>query len=103
MLPCICATLCSSLKTADNVATIKGIPLERMMVESDAPWCEIRPTHAAFQHTSSRLVGPVQPKQKATSPDAPVKGRNEPFACRYASDVPGFSQATLALKCRLLT
>lgn len=39
-----------SLKTAENVAVVQAVPLDMILVETDAPWCEVKPTHAAFTH-----------------------------------------------------
>lgn len=39
-----------SLKTEENLEVVKRIPLESLMVESDCPWCAIRPSSAAYKH-----------------------------------------------------
>ncbi|KAL4115455.1 hypothetical protein PRIC2_013616 [Phytophthora ramorum] len=64
-----------SLKTAENLECVKAIPLERMMIETDAPWCDIRATHAGHGHVQTSW-----PSKKAEkyAPDCLVKGRNEP-------------------------
>ena len=39
-----------SLRTPENCATVAGLPLDRLMLETDAPWCDMRPTHASHPH-----------------------------------------------------
>ena len=41
-----------SLKTEENLEVVKEVPLERLQIETDGPWCEIRPSHA-----SARFLG----------------------------------------------
>jgi len=71
-----------SLKTAENIEVVRNIPLDRLLLETDAPWCEIRPTHAGYT-----LIHPdTHPKLLAKRPESwsveceGVKGRNEPGA-----------------------
>lgn len=35
-----------SLKTADQLKVVAELPNERILVETDCPWCAIRPSHA---------------------------------------------------------
>jgi TatD DNase family protein len=51
------------------------VPLERLHLETDAPWCEIRRTHASHKHVVTTWPA-VDPKKYA--PDKVVKGRCEP-------------------------
>lgn len=37
-----------SLKTKENLNIVLKIPLDRLMIETDAPWCEIRKSSAAY-------------------------------------------------------
>ncbi|PWN23650.1 hypothetical protein BCV69DRAFT_264867 [Microstroma glucosiphilum] len=80
-----------SLKTEENLAVVKAIPLSRLMLETDAPWCDLRPTHASAKHVAAALDGPVGERFKALyspptvkkekyDPERMVKGRNEPCA-----------------------
>lgn len=64
-----------SLKTQENLDVVKAIPLNRIMLETDAPWCDIRKTHASFP-----LVKTTFAAKKAEKHDTAfcVKGRNEP-------------------------
>ncbi|XP_075559122.1 deoxyribonuclease TATDN1 isoform X1 [Dermacentor variabilis] len=64
-----------SLKTAENLAVAATIPRERLLIETDCPWCEIRPTHAG-----AKLIRTSFPAKKKERFEAGfmVKGRNEP-------------------------
>ncbi|KAI1153541.1 TatD family hydrolase [Nemania diffusa] len=39
-----------SFKTEANCAVVRAIPLGRLMLETDGPWCEVRPAHAGWRH-----------------------------------------------------
>lgn len=77
-----------SLKTTENLETVKKIPLDRLLLETDAPYCEIKNTHASKQLWTQQGSGssvsetvlkqfPSVKKEKFTK-GAMVKGRNEP-------------------------
>lgn len=98
-----------SLKTEDNLNVIKSIPLSRMLLETDSPWCDLRPTHASATHLnafkSSRpelysKFAPAQVKKERFARGKLVKGRNEPMAmalvCAVVSQVKGCSLEKVA-------
>ncbi|KAI4840886.1 hypothetical protein MKS88_000650 [Plasmodium brasilianum] len=37
-----------SLKTIENINAVKKIPLNLLLLETDAPWCSIKKTHASY-------------------------------------------------------
>jgi TatD DNase family protein len=78
-----------SLKTEENLAVVKEIPLERMQIETDGPWCEIRPSHASSQYLKD-YEGPPIPngvKKEKWQSGLMVKGRNEPVAITQVAHV----------------
>ncbi|CRG93372.1 TatD-like deoxyribonuclease, putative [Plasmodium gallinaceum] len=38
-----------SLKTFENINAVKKIPLNLLLLETDAPWCSLKKTHASYQ------------------------------------------------------
>ena len=83
-----------SLKTPENCAVAASVPLDRLMLETDCPWCDIRPSHAAATHVRSSW--PTKKKEKWAA-DACVKGRNEPcYMAAVAEAVAGVMQCELA-------
>ena len=64
-----------SLKTEENLAVAREVPVDRLMVETDCPWCDCRPSHASAAHIAAR---PPARDKKRWDAAAQVKGRNEP-------------------------
>lgn len=67
------------MKTTENLDVVKTIPIERMMIETDSPYCDIRSTHAGINFVKS--VWPSKKKEKYDT-ESMVKGRNEPCLVR---------------------
>lgn len=64
-----------SLRTEENLAAMSVVPLDRMVIETDAPWCEVRRSHAGHKHIGTHWETVAKEKQRDT---AMVKSRNEP-------------------------
>ncbi|GFZ50121.1 Deoxyribonuclease Tat-D [Saitozyma sp. JCM 24511] len=70
-----------SLKTEENLEVVKTIPLDRLLLETDSPWCSCTSTQASHAHLpppESPLHIPKVSKPQGWKPDHGVKGRMEP-------------------------
>ena len=67
-----------SLKTEENLAALHHIPLDRLLLETDAPWCDVKNTHASAPLVSPASRLPVAGKPENFQAGLGVKGRNEP-------------------------
>merc|ERR1719318_851034 len=76
-----------SLKTAANLSVMADIPVPRLMIETDCPWCEIRPSHAGHKLLSTRAEGYPTVDKKKWREGAVVKGRNEPHNIRQVLEI----------------
>ena len=76
-----------SLKTAENINVVKEIPINRLLIETDAPWCDLRPSHASYPYLQKDLAIRMEnlgiPSFKSIKKEKfvlgeMVKSRNEP-------------------------
>ncbi|KAI1310215.1 TatD DNase [Mortierella claussenii] len=98
-----------SMKTEDNLKVAASVPLDRLMLETDGPWCDIRPTHASFKHLSGMteeqlaLYKPAVKNKERFEAGKMVKGRNEPCTIgqvlHVLADLHGMDSAELADIC----
>ncbi|KAH8297217.1 hypothetical protein KR044_007396 [Drosophila immigrans] len=65
-----------SLKTNENVEVVRQLPNDRIMLETDCPWCGIRPSHAIHKHVSTKF--PTVKKKEKWTAETLIDGRNEP-------------------------
>lgn len=60
---------------------MKLIPSDRLMIETDAPWCGIRPSHASSSFVKTKIS--KEKDKKKFEMGYLVKGRNEPCNIMY--------------------
>jgi TatD DNase family protein len=44
-----------SLKTQENLEVVKTLPLDKILLETDCPYCDVRRTHAGFDFVSTHF------------------------------------------------
>lgn len=73
-----------SLKTAENLAVVKELPLDKILLETDCPYCEIKATHAGHHHIQTTFA---KKPDKKFEVGKMVKGRNEPCQIVQVAEV----------------
>jgi len=73
-----------SLKTEENLQVVRKIPLNKILLETDCPYCEIRETHASNSMVRTRWTALDRKKYVK---DHLVKGRSEPCMIRQVAEV----------------
>ncbi|XP_052861595.1 deoxyribonuclease TATDN1 [Anopheles cruzii] len=84
-----------SLKTEDNLAVVASIPDEWIMIETDSPWCEIRPSHAGSKYVKSKF--PTVKKKEKWDPNSLIAGRCEPvMICQVLEVLAGVKKKSIS-------
>ena len=89
-----------SLKTEENLEVVKEIPLDKILLETDCPYCEIKAAHAGHKFIQTTWQKKIE---KKFEPGKMVKGRNEPCqivqVAEVIAGVKGISVEELARVC----
>lgn len=73
-----------SVRTPAALEVVRTIPLDRLMVGSDAPWCGVRRSHAGYAHVQTHVPAVAKERYQEA---CMVDGRNEPWATRQVVEV----------------
>ncbi|CCC13589.1 unnamed protein product [Sordaria macrospora k-hell] len=64
-----------SFKTAENCAVVKEIRLDRIMLETDGPWCEVRGGHEGWKYLVQYYQREREVREKKEREDAEAKAK----------------------------
>lgn len=67
------------MRTDDNLKTVSELPINRLMLETDCPWCEVKQTHPSYCYVKTKFNSV---KKEKFIDGSMVKGRNEPSTIR---------------------
>jgi TatD DNase family protein len=73
-----------SLKTEENLNVVKELPLDKILLETDCPYCEIKQSHAGFHYIKTQFEKKTDKKFELGKM---VKGRNEPCQMVQVAEV----------------
>jgi TatD DNase family protein len=73
-----------SLKTTENLDVVRALPLTSILLETDCPYCEIKPTHAGFPFIQTMFEKRANKKFEMGKL---VKGRSEPCQIVHVAEV----------------
>ena len=64
-----------SLRTEQNLEVVSQLPVDKILLETDAPYCDIRSTHPSFKHVKTTFESR---KKEKFEKGLQVRSRNEP-------------------------
>ena len=73
-----------SLRSEESLLVAAAVPEHLLLLETDAPWCGIKPTHPSHAHVGTTF--PTRKKEKYAA-GVMVKDRNEPCTLRQVFEV----------------
>jgi TatD DNase family protein len=62
-----------SFKTVENCAVVKEVHLDRLMIETDGPWCEVRPSHEGYKYLIEKKKDAPENEQNGTASTEPTQ------------------------------
>lgn len=79
-----------SLRTEENLKVAAQIPVSRLMIETDAPWCEIRMSHACAKYITPypNQFYPEIPHLALVVPELPKATKKAPAAIKMDAFLP---------------
>ena len=85
----------ASFRLKENIESVKVVPLKRLLLETDAPWCEIRRTHEASNYLKDYVPLPYKSVKRDKLNKIPpeewnnymIKSRNEPCTMEQVAAV----------------
>ncbi|CAL6018979.1 Deoxyribonuclease [Hexamita inflata] len=84
-----------AFKTAEQLNTFKQIPLDKLLIETDCPYCQLKPADAGSKYIKTNLFQGAKEPEKYES-GFMVKNRNEPC---YLKTVIEVAAGILGKKC----
>jgi TatD DNase family protein len=65
-----------SFKTEENCAVVKELDLNKIMLETDGPWCEVRPSHQGWKYLIDKKSTPETTSSSAAAGSLPAQPGN---------------------------
>ncbi|KAF9763943.1 putative deoxyribonuclease TATDN1 like protein [Nosema granulosis] len=56
-----------SLKDEDGIEMVKSLPVERLLIETDSPYCKVRKSYAGYKYISPRVENKILRKRNEPS------------------------------------